>query len=222
MRIFYAAVGTGIIVFIYTIFTLLIWIANINGNSVNQENLIYANRAEVGMKEFYFLDLPSGYGLIPVWENTGNTETQYMESHINWHISRDELPPGFSNVDQTGPSDVAQISLPAKTENRILFGVFPKACIDEMTGGSKFRYAYIWGWARYNDIFTEKKHVTKFCWKIVGLIKSQSESEKVRLIYDLCSEGNCTDKECTPDDRKPNLPVDLCVPMALNLGHASQ
>jgi hypothetical protein len=63
------------------------------------------------------------------------------------------------------------------------------------------KYLYLWGWARYRDIFPDTQaHVTRYCYRVMagGNLRDRPTTGKASyfinfLIHD---RGNCADGEC--------------------------
>jgi hypothetical protein len=99
------------------------------------------------------------YEFRPIWANSGNTVTKNMITNINFALLDAPLPDDFAGRD-------SDRSYPAM--------IGPKATV---YGGKSFLYAddvvavqegrkhfFLWGWARYNDVFEATPvHRTTFC-----------------------------------------------------------
>jgi hypothetical protein len=75
--------------------------------------------------------------------------------------------------------------------------------ITDVQSGKKF--LYVWGWARYSDVFPNtKQHITRFCWMITPVgdpfayIPGKIPPEPGGLQFQSRhhDEGNCADDEC--------------------------
>lgn len=165
-----------------------------------------------------------GYIVIPKWQNIGSTAASRMTFLVNYQFSHDDLPSGFTNVDGDrpveGPTDVA----PKETLN--VGGIrdkdgqplyYHKSCLLDLQD-QKFRFSYIWGWAKYHDIFEPNElRVTRFCRRLYGTYVLRNE---VVFNQYLCNEGNCQDKECDKYEHipQPRMPTDLCRPITVPIG----
>jgi hypothetical protein len=58
-------------------------------------------------------------------------------------------------------------------------------------------FMYLWGWARYNDIFPDtKRHITRYCWKVSFTRTGTAPTETFQFRSDSCLHNNCSDDEC--------------------------
>jgi hypothetical protein len=130
------------------------------------------------------------------WENNGTTPTRNMSTHYSYLPSPSPQPDSlfFTDLGNTIPAPIAlgpkavghtaPISIPAGTVTEI------------MNHKTVF---YIWGWARYNDIFAKsKRHITRFCTAITGFQGNPlngSPSAISRPVLANCA-SNCYDDEC--------------------------
>jgi hypothetical protein len=79
---------------------------------------------------------------------------------------------------------------------------FPPAAIsvqDILDAQHGRKFIYIWGWARYFDVFPDTpEHLTRFCWQvlIVGDPTSADSGEKLRFDTIHHTAGNCADDAC--------------------------
>jgi hypothetical protein len=130
------------------------------------------------------------------WENNGTTPTRNMSTHYSYLPSPSPQPDSlfFTDLGNTKPAPIAlgpkavghtaPISIPASTVSEIM---------DHKT------VFYIWGWARYNDIFPKsKRHITRFCTAITGFQGNPlngNPSAISRPVLANCA-SNCYDDEC--------------------------
>lgn len=129
------------------------------------------------------------------WENNGTTPTRQMATYFNWITTAATLSENFSYPDvgnavptplALGPKSVAHttaIQLPAADISRII---------------AHQEHFYIWGWARYRDIFPHtKEHITRFCVEVTGFQGnplSMTETSRPAMVN--CPNNNCYDDEC--------------------------
>ena len=99
-------------------------------------------------------------------ENGGSTPTRGMTLHFS-HNYLDELPEGFRFPDLWGPGK--QVAIPAYVGPKGKALVFSDTLtVDQLTAltESPTQY-YMWGWARYHDVFDgTKQHITRYCYQI--------------------------------------------------------
>lgn len=99
--------------------------------------------------------------LVPEWENSGNTPTRNLRINVNATVRDLSLPNdfGFPLTDKTTPTLIGP--------KQSVFGdpvdIFGEQ-LNEVRQGNK--YFYLWGSARYRDVFQRKEHFTKFCFAI--------------------------------------------------------
>ena len=170
-----------------------------------------------------------GYMVVPKWHNVGETSATGLTFRISTQFSRDDLPLGFTEIDNPalleGPADVA----PKETLNvggmRDPSGVpfyYPQSCLLDMQQ-DKFRYSYVWGWAKYHDIFRPNVlRTTRFCRRVYGTYLLHNE---LAFNQYLCQEGNCQDEACEKYDAlpQPRMPaLEMCQPLKIPLGAGPQ
>ena len=142
----------------------------------------------------------------PNWQNSGDTPTKNMTMHVECELRETQLPDGFKFNYVT--EDIAPALIPPKTTTH--GGQVPRAPkpaitpqdILEIQAGKK--YFYVWGWARYWDVFPgTSPHITRFCWMIdpVGdptTFRPGSQVVGETLTFNTLHhhEGNCADDEC--------------------------
>jgi hypothetical protein len=130
------------------------------------------------------------------WENNGTTPTRKMSTHYSYLPSPVPLPDSlfFTDFGNNKPTPIAMgpkttahttpISIPASTVAEI---------VDHKT------IFYIWGWARYSDIFPKsKRHITRFCTAITGFQGNPLNGNPnaiSRPVLANCA-SNCYDDEC--------------------------
>jgi hypothetical protein len=81
----------------------------------------------------------------------------------------------------------------------------PKAAIslqDILDSQHGTKWLYIWGWARYSDVFANTpQHITRFCWVITPVGDPLAFDPNVPSGIDFQTvhhtEGNCADDECS-------------------------
>lgn len=145
----------------------------------------------------------------PLWNNSGDTPTKDLTQFTACEIRNTMLPDGFD----FNPAGIRPGTglLPPKSQ---LTGgqapTPPQAAIspqdvEDSQAGRKF--IYLWGWARYSDVFPEtKQHITRFCWLIVATGGPKTFDPSIsgdpptpgalRFQFILHHEGNCADDEC--------------------------
>jgi hypothetical protein len=145
---------------------------------LTKEALIADKRAFVfakGVSGFWERDSSNGqfnWRFRPLWENSGETPTKNMTMHTTCVLRDTQLQLEFNFSHAT--TDIGTALLAPKTSN--FGGIGPQAPgpaispqdILDVQNGRKF--LYLWGWARYNDVFPNTpQHVTRFAWAIVAI-----------------------------------------------------
>jgi hypothetical protein len=130
------------------------------------------------------------------WENNGTTPTRDMTTHYNWLTPKDPLPDDFSYPD-LGDTKSTPIALGPKTVGHTTPIQIPAETISKIIDHKG--YLYIWGWARYRDIFPKTKpHITRFCAEVTGFQGNPLNGDPAavsRPVLTNCSR-NCYDDEC--------------------------
>jgi hypothetical protein len=141
------------------------------------------------------------------WRNSGETPTKKMRMNIECVLRDTELPRGFDFNYQT--SDIGTALIPPQTT--VLSGIAPRAPAPAITPQDILdvqagrRWLYVYGWAKYFDVFPNtKEHVTRFCWIIMPMGNPMTFKPDVKDIPEPLRfpsvhffEGNCADDECS-------------------------
>ena len=201
------ALGMGA-TFIIAIFTAMLWGVTAQQAILTKE-IVISRRAFVfadGIHVNYFFNTTSGeyeWQLRPIWKNSGETPTRGLTIYTDCEIRNSRLPTGF-NFNSTkvppgtgllGPQSIAaggaapQLPSPPITVQDIR----------DSQSGKKF--IYLWGWARYWDVFPgTPQRITRFCWLIdaTGDPMLFSPAPPQNLLFQNIhhEEGNCADEEC--------------------------
>lgn len=141
-----------------------------------------------------------GWNFTPVWNNSGPTPTRNMRNHISLKVFDGAIPDTWDFPDRWGKE--------VKIEDRknVLLPLGPRSSLNgqtlfvniddirEIVAGKKA--LYIWGWAKYNDVFPNTTdHVTRFANRIV-IGGDPTNPEKTSVSYPLHGKNNCSDEEC--------------------------
>lgn len=143
------------------------------------------------------------------WENTGNTPTKGMAEHVSFSGLRSRpLPDNFTfpEIWQKGEPHVpTHISVPAKGFGQGIYVSVPQTLLPSKLGAPG-AYFYVWGWARYHDMFPGTAgHVSEFCDEF-----TISEVTSTSVFVDTngmnaCARHNCNDDGCSQSKEKsPN------------------
>jgi hypothetical protein len=173
---------------------------------VGRDTEIGQTRAYVSLRDIRFERRnDDGFDIVPQWENTGSSETIGILAYISRYLSDTELPQGFTNGDFPGSTPVP-ITLGPKAISNVTYSSIAKTCLSQFNRRDDLRKFYIWGWAKYGDTLTSDQHVTRFCWDIDQVVFSP-DGEVGRISHNLCSEGNCTEKDCIAPTEKLAIAV---------------
>jgi len=149
---------------------------------------------------------PIGFMLGVGWSNSGTTPTKDLTSHFSNQIFQKDIPENFNFPDLW--SDGA-----AKVNRR--FVLSPKG---EVAGQETFFLSnadtaldsrailpagsnlYLWGWAKYRDVFeSTPRHITEYCYRVVTIPQLPNKNALPGISgveFDQCARHNCQDEEC--------------------------
>lgn len=144
----------------------------------------------------------------PVWQNSGDTPTRNMKMHVECALRDAGLPLGFNFDYPTAEIGTALIPPKIITRGGIApqiprAPISPQDILDVQQGR---KILYLWGWARYFDVFPNTpQHITRFCWVILPIgdplsyVPGQLVNGQETLTFNwiLHFEGNCADEECS-------------------------
>jgi hypothetical protein len=168
-------------------------------------SMIAGDRAYVHQDGFRWIShlVPSTnkyfWRLHPRWVNSGNTPTRALNVYIKYELLDTELPDDYSfSVD---PNVTAALT-----------GISPKGIIEsayyDISGDDlravmdRTKYLYVWGIARYRDVFPNtEEHITKFCSfarDITGnpLIAYDDRTNPLYIVFGIYRRHNCADDDC--------------------------
>ncbi len=191
------ALGTGAAAW----YTRQQWLVAQDSKRVAQDSEQRQTRAYVFLRDIRLERADeANWDLIPEWENTENSETVHMRSHINGAMSDIPLPDEFSFADISGRPDVPVLLDPRSVSN-ITFYQIATDCLTQFNRRDDVAKYYLWGWARYNDTLTDQPHQTRFCWDINRFVFS-ADDRSARISYSLCNTGNCADGDCPAPEKQ--------------------
>ena len=142
------------------------------------------------------------YRFTPIWHNSGATPTRNMTNHISLGLFSGDMPAGWHFPDRwkksIPPSEWQNVQTLAGPNSDALGQALDvdMATMVSVVTGSGPNTLYIWGWAKYDDVFSHTpRRVTRFCNKIlVG--GDPTQPDKCTITFPLHSEYNCADEEC--------------------------
>jgi len=138
------------------------------------------------------------WSIHPVWKNGGTTPTTSL--FLNTHASlRDEkLPDNFDFP--SAPGETIRMLVGANaTVSASTLGI-KGADLTAVQNGTKF--FYIWGWAKYKDIFPDTpERITRFCVHITHVtgnptLHFNKDTNPVEITFSFYKENNCMDEGC--------------------------
>ena len=139
----------------------------------------------------------------PTWRNSGATPTRNMAMHTECVVRSSPLPAGFNFNYPTMQTGNALLPPTAEVPGEIAPAP-PIAAVsaqDLVDAQRKLKFIYVWGWARYSDVFPgTAQHITRFCWLVtpVGdpLAFTPGNPNALRFATVHHADGNCADEEC--------------------------
>lgn len=146
---------------------------------------------------------PDGFVISIQFENSGYTPTRDLKMHIN-ERPMTEIPKGFEFPDHWAegqPHVNTPTYIAPKGHTTIFLPIFlPIASAKAQIDNPKLPDIYMWGWARYRDVFNGTKwHETLFCYKFTAIPSppdTSGKSNEVSLVDNDCPTHNCYDGEC--------------------------
>jgi hypothetical protein len=145
--------------------------------------------------------------LRPVWTNSGNTPTRHLMLYADCEITNNRITAQFPFLMTKNPPGSGMLGPKADSFGgaapiRPLPPITPQDIVDSQ---NETKFIYLWGWARYSDVFPgSKEHITRFCWRIFvqgdpfTFVPSAAAGAPGSLSFSNLhmSEGTCTDDEC--------------------------
>lgn len=177
----------------------------------SDETYRITNRPYVFLQDISLAGDGKKWDFIPQWVNGGNITTKDMKMRINF-VGLDAAPgvnPGFSRCDVISQPSSPIVLGPKQVSSVTFFSAPGETLLAFQKGTTK--KLYLWGRATYNDGFTSKQRITRFCFDIDNILGNPTDSNaNLRVLHTLCAEGNCTDDECDKEDN--SLPPPVCTP----------
>jgi len=150
---------------------------------------------------------PYNWRFRPVFRNSGDTPVKQLRICVESTLRTSPLPPGF-NFNQNPPVVGTGILGPNSSLTGVVAprppapAITPQDIVDIKNGQ---KYLYLWGWAKYYDVFTgTPEHITHFCWQITPVgdpfthqpTQLLGQGSNLGFPYVQHVEGNCADEEC--------------------------
>ena len=174
------------------------------------EGMISTQRAYVFLREFQVATTRNPLNdeiqtctIQPIWENTGSTPTRNGRSHVNWKYFERSVPADFdfADFDEVGNRVLSYdaykplIVGPRATALSPIISMEPSILRQVRDLQGKL---LIWGWAEYDEIFTDaKRHRTEFAYLVVV-----SGSPASHVGFSQYKLHNGVDEDCT---KKPTI-----------------
>jgi hypothetical protein len=137
----------------------------------------------------------------PRWVNSGNTPTRRLDVRIQYELldkAIDDKYPFFIDP-KTVPIPA---TIPPKGE--IESNHFDISGTDLIAVRDGKKYFYVWGVARYRDVFpSTSEHVTKFCVVVMGMTGDpkkawDTKTNPLDILFRTYDRHNCADEDCGP------------------------
>jgi len=133
----------------------------------------------------------------PIWVNSGNTPTRQLRVYAHYILQDSRIDENYQFIPDMLPEQLTYISpkRQIESESRDFFG-------DDLIAVQEGRkYLYIWGVARYFDVFPgTTEHVTKFCVEAKNItgnpMEGWSDTNKFDIVFSTFDRHNCADDEC--------------------------
>lgn len=136
----------------------------------------------------------------PQWTNSGNTPTRQLTVHIRYQLSDVPLPDDFDFTIDEGPNTLPAAIGPKGTIESSPFDIDGS---DLVSVGQGRKHLYMWGIARYRDVFVDTEwHITKFCVKASNITGDPEKywddhDNPVGIMFQNYGAYNCADDECS-------------------------
>lgn len=175
-----------------------------NATKLSEASLIAGERAFVFTGPIGFQYRPASpvenrYWFQLTWDNSGDTPTKRLRTHIRFDLRDTPLPQDFDFRYETNEFAPAVIA----PKSRMLSPIVPLAGVtpgDLLAVHQGAKFAYIWGWVKYFDVFPNTpEHITRFCYRIVvngDPLSPGTDAKGVDFMYPLHPRNNCADEEC--------------------------
>ncbi len=173
------------------------------GATISKLSLISGERAYVHFNGCRWISHPDQTNRIfwrirPKWFNSGNTPTRNLRVYAHYELLENPLGDDYKFIQATSQRIPAILypKVGLESQPRDFYG----SDLLEVKDGRK--HLYVWGVARYNDIFPDTiEHVTKFCVVATNLsgdpLKSWHEKDNnFDIAFASFDRHNCADEEC--------------------------
>lgn len=203
---------TAVATLVIAVFTAILAVVTGRQARLTKETLIADKRAFVfatNISPNWFLDEARKqycWRIRPEWRNSGETPTKHLRIYVDCELRNTPLPNGFdfariSSTPGNGLLPPNATMLGGAAPMQPVAPITPQDIVDVKAGR---KYLYIWGWARYFDVFPKTpEHITRFCFQIhpigdpFAFVPGQdvNHPDSLRFPYVLHIEGNSAEDE---------------------------
>jgi hypothetical protein len=194
-----AAVTTAL-----ALFTYWLWGATrklVIGSEDTAKRELRAYLSVDGIPYFSHVDKSTGrvwWSIHPQWKNGGNTPTKHLFLNTNSLVSSKPLPEDFEFPEAKG--ETIKMLIGAHSSIGAATQTIDGSDLADVASGSRF--FYIWGWAKYRDVFNgTPERITKFCCQITNVTGNPTKPyDRVQNIVEITfayyKKHNCMDDDC--------------------------
>lgn len=137
------------------------------------------------------IDRIAGWRVGVVWENSGDTPTRGLITHISLKFFNGQIPDDFDFPDLSDRNVSKALIGPRGTIHSASFLISVQDAQRVKDGNQQ---AYMWGWAEYNDVFPNtKRHRTEFCYELLFIEPFPQRASFGHLMH---RTHNGADDEC--------------------------
>jgi hypothetical protein len=137
------------------------------------------------------VDRVVGWRIGVKWENSGDTPTRDLFTHISLKSFDSEIPNNYDFPDLPDRSLSKALVGPRGTISSASFAI-PVEQAQTVRAGAK--YLYMWGWAEYDDVFpSTPRHRTEFCFEFLF---SEPFPQKTSISHLMHGSHNGAEDEC--------------------------
>ena len=201
-QLFWTIIGAAL-VFAYTTINFFSWLTT--RDSEQRQLRAYVSLIDTGFA-LPAAEVQSGEQISTLkpfvdWKNTGFTPTVGATDRIHVDLSNTPLQPGY--VPEFAKTDIIRPMLIGPHSPIRYFADTNISRQDWLDVQAGTKFLYLFGWFRYEDVFHHwwnKKHITRFFVRI-RIAKGIKLSKGMVAEWFLQPTGNCTDDDCTQQDR---------------------
>jgi hypothetical protein len=137
------------------------------------------------------IDRIAGWRVGVVWENSGDTPTRDLVTHVSLKFFDSQIPDNYDFPDLPERNISNALIGPRGTIHSASFLISVQDAQRVKDGSQR---AYMWGWAEYDDIFSNtKRHRTEFCYELLFIEPFPQRASFGHLMH---RTHNGADDEC--------------------------